>query len=72
MFLENNIQLEIRGSGVVPFRMERGCMMRVEDVLFVPGLRYSVIFISIMERKGFEALFQDGKERLKPKVSNST
>lgn len=57
MFLENNIQLEIRGSGVVPFRMERGCMMLVEDVLFVLGLRYSVIFFSIMERKGFKVFF---------------
>ena len=29
MVLGDNSQLEIRGSGVVPFRMERGRMMRV-------------------------------------------
>ena len=55
---------------MVPFRMERGHMMWVQDVLFVPGLRYSVIFVSMMERKGFEVLFQDGKARLEPRGSN--
>ena len=32
-------------------------------------LRYSMISISMIERKGFEVLFQDGKARLKPKGS---
>lgn len=37
----------------------------------VPRLRYSMIFVSMIERKGFEVLFQDGKARLKPRGSNS-
>lgn len=40
--------------------------MWVQDVPFVPGLRYSVIFVSMIKKKGFEALFQNGKARLRP------
>ena len=57
--------------GVVLFRMEAGRMMWVQDVLFVPGLRYSNIFVSMIERKGFEVLFQDRKARLSPIGSKS-
>lgn len=42
MVLGDKSQLEIQGSGVVPFRMETRRMMRVQDVLFVLGLRYNV------------------------------
>jgi hypothetical protein len=71
MVLGDKSQLEIRGSGVVPFRMETGHVMRVQDVLFVPGLRYSMISVSMIEKKGFEVLFQDGKARLRPRGSSS-
>ena len=46
-------------------------MMRVQDVLFVSGLWYNLLFVSMMERKGFEVLFQDGKARLKTRGSKS-
>ena len=57
MMLGDKSQLEIRGSGVVPFRMEIRRMMRVQDVLFVPRLKYSMISILMIKRKGFEVLF---------------
>ena len=41
-------------------------MMQIQDVFLIPGLRYSVISISMIERKGFEVFFQDGKARLRP------
>jgi len=71
MVLGDKSQLEIQGSGVVPFRMETGCVMWVQDVLFVLGLKYSVIFVSMIERKGFEVLLEDGKARLRPRGSKS-
>ena len=45
--------------------------MWVQDVPFVPVLRYSVIFVLMIETKGFKVLFQDGKARLKPRGSSS-
>ena len=41
----------------MPFRMETIWVMRVEDVVFVPGLRYSMISISMIKNKGFDVLF---------------
>ena len=46
-------------------------MIRVQDVLFIPGFRYIMTFVSMTEMKGFKVLFQDGKERLVPRVSSS-
>ena len=45
--------------------------MRVQDVLFVPGLIYSMIYVSMVEKKGFEVFFLDGKVRLRPRGSSS-
>jgi len=71
MVLGGNSQKEISGSGVVPFRMERSQLMQVQDVLFVPGLRYNVMYVSAIKQKGFEVLFQGGKARLRPRGSSS-
>ena len=71
MVLGDKSQLEIQGSIVVPFGMETGHVMCFQDVLLVPGLRYNMISISMIERKGFEVLFQDGKARLRPIGSKS-
>jgi len=64
MVLGDKSQFEIRGSSIMPFKMETGRMMQVQDVLFVPGLGYSTILVSMIGRKMFEVLFQDGKARL--------
>lgn len=45
-------------------------MMWVQNVLFVSRFRYSVILVSMIKKKGFEVLFQDGKARLKLIVSS--
>jgi len=46
-------------------------VMQVQNVLFVPGLRYSVISVLMIEKKGFGVLFQDGKARLRLRGSSS-
>ena len=56
MVLGDKSQKEIQGSRVVPLRMEIGWVMQVQDVLFVPKLRYSVIVVLMIEKKGFEVL----------------
>lgn len=53
------------------FRMETGWVMQVQDVLFVPGLIYSMIVVLMIEKKGFKFLFQYGKARLRPRGSSS-
>jgi hypothetical protein len=47
----------VQGSGIVPFRMELGDVLRLTNVLWVPELRRSVLLVSDIEKKGYEVLF---------------
>jgi len=55
----------------VAFKMETRRVMRIHDVLFLPRLIYSVIYVLVIERKGFEVLLQDVKSRFMPRGSKS-
>jgi hypothetical protein len=40
-------------------------------MLWVPELKRSVLSVSMIKKKGFEVLFQDGQPIIMPKGSNS-
>jgi hypothetical protein len=61
----------LKGFGIVSFQMESGGTMRVHYVLWVPELKRSVISISMIEKKGFDVAFQDGKALIMPIGSSS-
>jgi hypothetical protein len=79
-FIEYNLEMhvvfgmgtkhEVKGFGTMPFHMELGRTLRVQDVLWVPKLKRSVISVSIIEKKGFDVAFQDGKELIMPRGSS--
>jgi hypothetical protein len=50
----------VKGPRIVPFQMESGGVLRVMDVLWVLKLKRSVVSILMIEKKGFDILFQDG------------
>jgi hypothetical protein len=60
----------VKGSQTMPFHMELGGVLRVTYVLWVPKLR-SVLSVSMIEKKGFDVLFQDGQALIKPRGSSS-
>ena len=41
----------------------------MKDVLWVPELKRSVISVSMIEKKGFDEVFQDGKMLIMPRGS---
>jgi hypothetical protein len=43
----------------------------VTDVLWVPELKRSVLSVSMIEKKGFDVAFQDGKALINPRGSSS-
>lgn len=49
------------GSRIVPFQMESRGVLMVENVLWVPELKRSVLLVSAIEKKGFDIVFQDGQ-----------
>ena len=43
------------------FKREPGKALLVKDMLYVPRLQKNLISVSILEDKGFEVTFRDGK-----------
>jgi hypothetical protein len=75
---DSNVHVELgmgtkhamKGSGIVPFRMESRGVLRVMNVLWVLELR-SVLSVSTIENKRFDITFQDGHALIKPRGSSS-
>jgi len=61
----------MKGYGTFPLQMESRGILRVQDVLWVPELKRSVILVSMIEKKGFDVAFQDGNVLIMPIGSNS-
>jgi hypothetical protein len=61
----------MKGSETIPFHLESGGTLRVMNVLWVLELKRSVISISVIEKKGFDVEFEDGKEMINPRGYSS-
>lgn len=57
----------IQGVGSTSFQLDSGIVLHIEEILFVPGLKKNLLFISTLEDKGFRVIFMDGKALLWPK-----
>ena len=51
--------------------MDSGSVLRLMDVLWVSELKRSVILVSIIEKKEFDIVFQDGHALIKPRGYSS-
>ena len=51
--------------GTVTFQREYGSPLRLEDVFYLPGLRKNLVFLAILEDRGYEVMFRKGKVFLK-------
>eukprot|EP00253_Pinus_taeda_P009687 PITA_09687 len=49
------------GVGTLTFQRESKPPLKVSDVLYVPGMRKNLIFISALEDRGYEVLFKGGQ-----------
>jgi hypothetical protein len=49
--------VEVRGQGVVSLQIESGRIPRVPGVLYVPGMRVSILSISSLEYQGYGVSF---------------
>jgi hypothetical protein len=54
-------------SRTMSFQMDSGCTLRVTNVLWVPELKRRVISVSVIEKKGFDIAFQNGKALINPR-----
>ena len=56
--------------GTISFQRESLPPLAVSDVLYVPGLKKNLIFVSTIEDKGYEVTFRSGQVIMYPRGSS--
>ena len=65
--LGDDYQYTIKGSGESSYNLDSGKSMKMEDVLFVPGLKKNILSIYALDAKGIRVTFVDGQVLMWPK-----
>ena len=65
--LGDDYQYPIKRSGESSYKLDSGKSMTMKDVLFVPGLKKNLLFISALMQKGMRVAFIDGQVIMWPK-----
>jgi len=50
--------------GIVTFEREKSSPLHLKDVMYVPGLKKKLISISVLEDRGYDVIFSEGKSFL--------
>jgi len=58
--LGDKSKVKEKGMGTISFQRELSPPLRVTNVLYVPGLKKSLILVSSLEDSGYEVLFPKG------------
>ena len=64
--LGDDYQYPIKGSGESSYKLDSGKSMKMKDVLFVPGLKKNLLYISALYAKGIRVAFIDGQVLMWP------
>ena len=59
--LGDDCQYPIKGSGESSYKIDSGKYMKMQDVLFVLGLKKNLLSISALDEKGMRVAFIDGQ-----------
>jgi hypothetical protein len=59
--LGDDSQYPIKGMGESTYKLDLGTLMRMKDVLYVPGLTKNLLSISSLDNKSFRFAFIDGE-----------
>ena len=51
----------IKGSGEASYKLNSGKYLKMNDVLYVPGLEKNILSISALDAKGMRVAFIDGQ-----------
>jgi hypothetical protein len=65
--LGDDYQDPIKGVGESTYKLDSGTLMKMNDVLYVPGLTKNFLSISALDKKGFMVAFIDGEVLMWPK-----
>ena len=65
--LGDDYHYPIKGSGESSYNLDFGNYMKMQDVLFVPGLKKNLLSIFALDAKGMRVAFIDGQVIMWPK-----
>ena len=65
--LGDDYQYPIKSVGEASYKLESGKLLRMKDVIYVPGLKKKLLSISGLEKKGFRVAFVDGQVLMWPR-----
>ena len=61
IILGDNATYPMKGTGTMTLHLSQGQVLRLQDILYVPNLKKNLVSILVMEVKGFNVAFIDGK-----------
>ena len=66
MKLGDDYQYPIKGSGEASYKLDFGKYLKMNDVLYVPGLKKNILSISTLDAKEIRVAFVDGQVLMWP------
>jgi hypothetical protein len=61
----------VTGIGTITFHRELGKPFQLKDVMHVPGLKKNLVLVAMLEDRGYDIIFSDGKAFLRHKQRKS-
>ena len=65
----NDEKYNVSGVGTVIFQREHGARLTLTDVKYVLGLKKSLVWIEMLEDRGYDVVFSKGKVFLRHRFS---
>ena len=67
--LSDNERYVATSIGTITFQRESSKLILLQDVVHVPGLKKNLISVAMLEDKGYEVVFSEGKVFLRHKAT---
>lgn len=62
----------VSGVGTVAFHWEHGAPLTLTDVMYVPELKKNLVSVTMLEDKGYDVVFSEGKAFLRHIATGQT
>jgi hypothetical protein len=59
--LGDNARYTMKGVGTSSFQLDSDIPLQLSEVLYVPGMKRNLVFVSALEDKGYKVIFSEGK-----------
>jgi hypothetical protein len=61
VILGDNARNNVKGVGTSTFQLDSDIPLQLSEVLYVPGMKRNLVFVSALKDKGYKVTFSEGK-----------